>query len=212
MLGIYKNDGQRTNKNIFKLCKFFLGTVVLGLVTLCVNKEIQERKIALEELAQLGQFLDYPLSQKAGVKRSFAQYFSYVASSDKLRPRWAEYYSIVDQEFQLKTKEKEGLEEKVETSVLSEQERENYKQQIVQLEEALSSIPSQRGETVRQAQIMLRDLGYDIRYIDGVAGPRTRYAIKKFQSEQGLIPDGILGRETFSEIEKQHKQIRVFNK
>jgi peptidoglycan hydrolase-like protein with peptidoglycan-binding domain len=51
---------------------------------------------------------------------------------------------------------------------------------------------------VKQLQTALQDLGYDLGEAgtDGKWGPVTTAAVKKFQAENGLEPDGILGRHT----------------
>jgi len=49
---------------------------------------------------------------------------------------------------------------------------------------------------VRIAQQHLTNLGYYAGKIDGKMGPQTRAAIKKFQHDQGLKADGVLGKKT----------------
>jgi lysozyme len=48
---------------------------------------------------------------------------------------------------------------------------------------------------VRQYQQMLKDLGYKIA-VDGFAGTETKAAVKKFQTDQDLVVDGIVGPAT----------------
>ena len=49
------------------------------------------------------------------------------------------------------------------------------------------------GMTVRQQQLLLEYLGYDPGELDGIPGPNTERATKKFQKDYGLEPDGIFG-------------------
>lgn len=49
-------------------------------------------------------------------------------------------------------------------------------------------------------QRTLQALGYNPGPIDGALGPRTRQAIRAFQSEHGLTPDGIAGPATWAEL------------
>ena len=79
--------------------KFFLGTVVLGLVTTFVNNKIQEREIELKELDQLGQFMVHALDEDVGKRRRFAQYFARVTRSSELRSGWERYEQLVQKEF-----------------------------------------------------------------------------------------------------------------
>ena len=54
-----------------------------------------------------------------------------------------------------------------------------------------------RGHAVRTVQALLIEQGYLEGEADGIAGPMTVAAIKKFQKENGLEADGICGAATF---------------
>jgi membrane-bound lytic murein transglycosylase B len=41
-------------------------------------------------------------------------------------------------------------------------------------------------------QQRLTALGYDTRGVDGIVGPNTIRAVKRFQASQGLVPDGYI--------------------
>src|SRR4051794_24793512 len=51
------------------------------------------------------------------------------------------------------------------------------------------------GPAVRQLQQRLKALGYGVA-VDGVFGPGTAAAVKKFQAAKGLAADGIVGPAT----------------
>jgi peptidoglycan hydrolase-like protein with peptidoglycan-binding domain len=51
--------------------------------------------------------------------------------------------------------------------------------------------PLSRDET-EELQRRLTALGYPTQGIDGIVGPNTRSAIRSFQTEKGLVPDGYL--------------------
>ena len=51
--------------------------------------------------------------------------------------------------------------------------------------------------------MLLRDLGLYTGQVDGKQGPKTTEAVKKFQMMHGLIPDGIVGRNTAREFQTQ---------
>ncbi|HHX22521.1 MAG: peptidoglycan-binding domain-containing protein [Tepidanaerobacteraceae bacterium] len=59
-----------------------------------------------------------------------------------------------------------------------------------------------QGEDVRELQSALESLGYDVGPIDGIFGPLTERAVKRFQKDNGLVVDGIVGQETFAALEK----------
>jgi peptidoglycan hydrolase-like protein with peptidoglycan-binding domain len=52
----------------------------------------------------------------------------------------------------------------------------------------------------KDLQSMLKSLGYDVGPIDGKLGKKTGAAVKKFQEEMGLSPDGILGVNTIGAL------------
>jgi hypothetical protein len=56
------------------------------------------------------------------------------------------------------------------------------------------------GEDVTQAQRALAGAGFDPGEIDGVYGPRTARAVRRFQAENGLAADGIVGTVTWSAL------------
>ena len=55
-------------------------------------------------------------------------------------------------------------------------------------------------DMVREAQIALRDAGYDPGKIDGVMGSKTQAALRKFQASQGLPQTGRLDTDTRQEL------------
>lgn len=59
-----------------------------------------------------------------------------------------------------------------------------------------------RGEDVRALQFLLRDRGYNDKMgtPDGIFGPRTKEATKKYQRAKGLEIDGIAGPATMSSL------------
>lgn len=59
-----------------------------------------------------------------------------------------------------------------------------------------------RGDAVRNLQILLNGHGFCLR-IDGVFGPQTEGAVRRFQDRQGLLVDGIVGPATMTALEKR---------
>lgn len=54
--------------------------------------------------------------------------------------------------------------------------------------------------SVKQIQRALKNAGYYKGTIDGKMGPKTRMAIKEFQKDNGLRPDGIVGEKTAEKL------------
>jgi peptidoglycan hydrolase-like protein with peptidoglycan-binding domain len=53
-----------------------------------------------------------------------------------------------------------------------------------------------RSQDVRAAQQTLKDKGYYAGEVDGIMGPQTRAALKRYQNEQKIAADGRFTRET----------------
>jgi len=56
--------------------------------------------------------------------------------------------------------------------------------------------PMSRGDDVMLLQQQLGALGFDAGWVDGIFGPDTERALRDFQRNQGLTPDGVLGLDT----------------
>ncbi|MEN6328132.1 MAG: peptidoglycan-binding protein, partial [Syntrophomonas sp.] len=59
-----------------------------------------------------------------------------------------------------------------------------------------------QGADVKELQTNLRALGYFQAKIDGHFGPKTEQAVIQFQKASNLTPDGIVGPETYNELQK----------
>jgi peptidoglycan hydrolase-like protein with peptidoglycan-binding domain len=56
------------------------------------------------------------------------------------------------------------------------------------------------SEPIRQAQEALKARGFDPGAIDGHEGRQTREAVKAFQQQNGIVPTGRLGGETYDRL------------
>ena len=56
-----------------------------------------------------------------------------------------------------------------------------------------------RGAHVKMMQTQLNKKGFKLS-VDGIAGPQTIGALKKFQKSKGLVVDGLCGKQTWSEL------------
>lgn len=56
------------------------------------------------------------------------------------------------------------------------------------------------GEYVRNWQIFLNLNGYSCGFADGIFGAKTDVAVRKWQKDHGLIPDGIIGPKTWASL------------
>lgn len=58
------------------------------------------------------------------------------------------------------------------------------------------------GRDVVEAQCLLRRHGFDPGVIDGLYGPASKEAVRKFQAARQLVEDGIVGPDTWAELRR----------
>jgi N-acetylmuramoyl-L-alanine amidase len=63
------------------------------------------------------------------------------------------------------------------------------------------------GDDVTQLQTQLIELGYPLPRADGVFGRSTAEALRRFQREYGLVPDGICGPATLRALRQLHRRV-----
>lgn len=65
------------------------------------------------------------------------------------------------------------------------------------------------GEAVTKLQNRLNELGYNCGTPDGAFGPATQNAVAKFQADNGLVADGIVGPSTFDALYGSHRTLKM---
>jgi N-acetylmuramoyl-L-alanine amidase len=63
------------------------------------------------------------------------------------------------------------------------------------------------GDDVTQLQTQLVELGYPLSRADGIFGRGTAEALRRFQREYGLVPDGICGPATLRALRQLHRRV-----
>lgn len=61
-----------------------------------------------------------------------------------------------------------------------------------------------KGEAVRYLQETLNKVGYDCGGVDGIFGNKTFAAVKAFQADHGLNPDGVVGVNTWAVLDRMN--------
>ncbi len=79
--------------------QFFIGTFILGVVTLLVNNKIQEREIEIKEQEQIGTLVDKALDENVESRLRLAKFYSTVTRSNEIRERWGIYRGELQKEF-----------------------------------------------------------------------------------------------------------------
>lgn len=64
-------------------------------------------------------------------------------------------------------------------------------------------LKNSQGQLVKTLQQKLLELGYNIGAVDGVFGPKTEVAVLKFQTDNGLDIDGVVGDQTWDALFKE---------
>lgn len=64
------------------------------------------------------------------------------------------------------------------------------------------------GDDIARVQEILQALGYYTGAIDGIFGTGTRNAVQNLQKDYGLIPDGVVGPNTYEVLEKLNDTIQ----
>lgn len=89
--------------------KFFLGTFLIGFVSLVIKWGFQDREIAIKESQQVGEYVEYALLEDVAVRKRFAEYFKTVLVSDDHRERWEKYFTLVESEYGEKVERRDSL-------------------------------------------------------------------------------------------------------
>ncbi|NHC16532.1 N-acetylmuramoyl-L-alanine amidase [Motilibacter deserti] len=64
------------------------------------------------------------------------------------------------------------------------------------------------GDDVVALQQRLLELGFDCGRVDGIFGRRTESALREFQRNVGLVPDGTCGPKTFKALDRLSRTVR----
>jgi len=134
--------------------KFFLGTFAIGVATLLINSEIQDREIELKEMDQLGKFVSHALTEDVGVRLRFAQYFSSVTRSEGLKKGWTDYVAIVEREYKEKQTTIAELKTELKEPATSSVKRVEIETKINKIQAELEVPKASRREVISQ---LLRD-------------------------------------------------------
>lgn len=66
-------------------------------------------------------------------------------------------------------------------------------------------LPYFHGADVSHLQMALNVLGFSCGEVDGYYGPHTEAAVREFQANSGLYPDGMAFQDTFDAIDRLHR-------
>ncbi len=131
--------------------KFFLGTFLIGFVSLVIKWGFQDREIAIKESQQVGEYVEYALLEDVAVRKRFAEYFKTVLVSDDHRERWENYFTLVENEFSEKVERRDSLVQLYEQLLAMEFQNENATDtSMTEMPDPLPSDFSQQLEKIQQ--------------------------------------------------------------
>lgn len=161
-----------------RLGQFLIGTVVLGLATAVVNWQIQTRQVEIQEIEQLGKFVEHAIDENLTVRQRFADYFATVSQSETFRERWEMYKSKIDKELEkIEAKAKE-LEKKKEVEIAEKAELlkqlQNTQEQVQDLEASWQNRVSLNEEERKKLQIKMEEQEATIRKAQAAALERDQ--------------------------------------
>lgn len=90
----------KENNNRIDLLKWFINTVVIGLLTFFFTWVLNERKQGVEEIKVYNTYVEL-VTKVDGLaeRRLLAEFFSNVTVSSKLKEGWEDYYNILDLQY-----------------------------------------------------------------------------------------------------------------
>lgn len=112
------DNKENSNKQI-DLLKWFINTVVIGLLTFFFTWILNERKQGVEEIKVYNNYVEL-VTKVDGLaeRRLLAEFFSNVTVSSKLKEGWQDYYDILDKQYKSELIKKDSIISKIDTTTL----------------------------------------------------------------------------------------------
>ena len=61
-------------------------------------------------------------------------------------------------------------------------------------------------DDIREGQALLKSAGFDPGPVDGISGPLTGAAVRRYQEARGLMPSGTLDRQLLKRLRQDREQ------
>jgi hypothetical protein len=109
----------KENNNRIDLLKWFINTVVIGLLTFFFTWVLNERKQGVEEIKVYNTYVEL-VTKVDGLaeRRLLAEFFSNVTVSSKLKEGWEDYYNILDLQYKNELSKQDSIIDKIDTSTI----------------------------------------------------------------------------------------------
>lgn len=105
------------NSKRIDLLKWFINTVVIGLLTFFFTWVLNERKQGVEEIKVYNTYVEL-VTKVDGLaeRRLLAEFFSNVTVSNKLKKGWENYYDILDKQYKIELAKQDSIINKIDSS------------------------------------------------------------------------------------------------
>ena len=109
----------KENTNRIDLLKWFINTVVIGLLTFFFTWVLNERKQGVEEIKVYNTYVEL-VTKVDGLaeRRLLAEFFSNVTVSSKLKEGWENYYKILDKQYKIELAKQDSIINKIDASTI----------------------------------------------------------------------------------------------
>lgn len=109
----------KENSNRIDLIKWFINTVVIGLLTFFFTWILDERKQGVEEIKVYNTYVEL-VTKVDGLaeRRLLAEFFSKVTVSSKLKKGWEDYYTILDSQYKNEIAKQDSIITSIDTSTI----------------------------------------------------------------------------------------------
>src|ERR1043166_5048388 len=87
--------------------KFFLGSVVVALVSIILGQVIKSREVAIKESEEIGKYIPQALEADGRKRWQFADFFAHVTRDRRYRAQWIEYRDDIGKEIEKDAKAEE---------------------------------------------------------------------------------------------------------
>lgn len=186
------------NQNVVDIIKWFIGSIVIVIVTLIIESGFKERETGIEEMKIYNEYVDIILKADNIEERwKLAEYFAIVTPTQRLRERWVNYQNILAPDY----KRYKGL-DSVEAEIVSNP-NEYMMDSLVIIQEEKKTLG---GSLVHKSNFQLAEQ-YESAGYDALLNKDISEAIKNFKLSEDYYNGYHQVYEIYLYLLKKKKQL-----
>lgn len=186
------------NQNVLDIIKWFIGSIVIVIVTLIIESGFKERETGIEEMKIYNEYVDIILKADNIEERwKLAEYFAIVTPTQRLRERWVNYQNILAPDY----KRYKGL-DSVEAEIVSNP-NEYMMDSLVIIQEEKKTLG---GSLVHKSNFQLAEQ-YESAGYDALLNKDISEAIKNFKLSEDYYNGYHQVYEIYLYLLKKKKQL-----